>query len=71
MQAKKLPDIALLAPLSSNQCADSNSHNRHVVQKAMIVTSSVELFECWAETVLLGRFLIGLSSPASSRTPAR
>jgi hypothetical protein len=71
MQTKKLPDITFLAPPPSYQCADSNFDNRHALQKAMIVAFGVELFECWAETVLLGRFVIGLSSPPSSRTPAR
>jgi hypothetical protein len=45
MQAKKPTDIASLAPLSSYQSADSNSHNRHVIQKATIVASGVELFD--------------------------
>jgi hypothetical protein len=37
----------------------------------MIVASGVELFECWAEMVLLGRFVVDLFSLPSSSAPAR
>jgi hypothetical protein len=35
----------------------------------MIVASGVELFECWTETLLSGRFVIGLSSPLPAGRP--
>jgi hypothetical protein len=41
----KLADIAFLAPLPSHQSTDSNSHNRHILQKVTIVASGVELFD--------------------------
>jgi hypothetical protein len=37
----------------------------------MIVAAGVELFEFWAEMVLLERFVMDLFSPPSSWAPAR